>query len=80
MLIPHTALGAETLRSLLEEFVSREGTDYGERVFSLDEKVQHVRRQLDKGLAFIVYDPRNQTTHIVPKEELPLWEQDTDDI
>ena len=76
MQIPHTALDADTLRALLEEFVSREGTDYGKRVFSLDEKVQHVQRQLDKGQAFIVYDPRSESCHIVSRDDLSRWEND----
>ena len=37
--IPVGRLDGETLRRLIEEFVTREGTDYGTREKSLDQKV-----------------------------------------
>ena len=58
----------ETLRSLVEEYVSREGTDYGERAFSLEEKVAHVMRQIDRGDALIVFDPESESCNIITKE------------
>ena len=64
MEIPHTALAPDTLRNLVEEFVTREGTDYGAQVFSLDDKVRHVMRQLEQGRAVIVYDSETETCHI----------------
>jgi len=71
MRIPHTALAETTLQNLIEEFVTREGTDYGDRIFSLAEKVSHVRRQLDQGRIVIVYDPHTETCHIMPEEAVP---------
>jgi uncharacterized protein YheU (UPF0270 family) len=43
--IPYKELSAEALRSIIEEFVLREGTEYGARDFSLEEKIQHVLRR-----------------------------------
>jgi uncharacterized protein YheU (UPF0270 family) len=71
MLIPHTALEAATLDSLVEEFVTREGTDYGTQTFSLADKVAQVRRQLERGEAFIVFDADTSSCHIISKSELP---------
>lgn len=65
MYIPYEMLQAETLRQVVEEFVSREGTDYGLREFSLAEKVQHVMRQLQHGEASIVFDPATESCSIV---------------
>jgi uncharacterized protein YheU (UPF0270 family) len=70
MQIPHTALSPETLQNLLEEFVTREGTDYGQHVYSLADKVRHVRRQIETGRAVILYDPRTATTHIEVRERV----------
>jgi uncharacterized protein len=42
VLVPHTELSAEALRGVVESFVLREGTDYGEREFSLEQKLAHV--------------------------------------
>jgi uncharacterized protein YheU (UPF0270 family) len=66
MVVPHTELAGETLRAVIEAFVLREGTDYGAREFGLEEKVAHVRSQLERGLAQIVYDPESQSIDIVP--------------
>lgn len=79
MRIPHTALAADTLRNLIEEFVTREGTDYGEQLYSLADKVAQVRRQLEKGLVVIVYDPHSESCHILPSDAVPLAMEAADD-
>lgn len=71
MQIPHTALSPEALQNLLEEFVTREGTDYGPYSYSLEDKVRHVRRQVEVGRAVILYDPRTSTCHIEVRERVP---------
>ena len=59
--VPWEALPPETLRRVLEEFVTREGTDYGETAFTLDEKVAHVARQLQRREAVLTFDPDTET-------------------
>jgi uncharacterized protein len=61
MRIPHTALSPATLRAVIEEFITREGTDYGERELTLDEKVDVVMLQLRQKQAFIVYDEETES-------------------
>lgn len=63
--VPHTALDSDVLRALIESFVLREGTDYGERELSLDEKFARVLRLLEGGEARIVFDPQTETVDIV---------------
>jgi uncharacterized protein len=63
--VPHTALEADVLRAVIESFVLREGTDYGERELSLDDKVARVLRLLERGDARIVFEPETQTVDIV---------------
>ena len=65
MFVPHTELSADALRGVVESFVLREGTDYGEREFSLEQKLAHVYGQLQRGEARIVFDPNTETIHIV---------------
>ena len=65
VVIPHTELSAEALRGVMESFVLREGTDYGEREISLDQKVAQVLRQLERGEARIVFDAKLETVDIV---------------
>jgi uncharacterized protein YheU (UPF0270 family) len=70
LVIPHHQLSPEALSGLIEEFVTRDGTDSGYTRGSLAENVARVRRQLDRGEAVIVYDARTQTGNIVPAETL----------
>lgn len=72
MQIPHAALSPDALQGLLEEFVTREGTDYGTYAGSLADKVAQVRRQLDAGKVVILYDPATATCHIEVRERLSL--------
>jgi uncharacterized protein YheU (UPF0270 family) len=63
--VPHTELSEDALRGVVESFVLREGTEYGEKDFSLDQKLAHVIRQLERGEAQIVFDPESETIDIV---------------
>lgn len=57
-------LSAQALRGVIESFVLREGTDYGERECPLEQKVAQVRAQLERGQARIVFDPESGTVTI----------------
>jgi uncharacterized protein YheU (UPF0270 family) len=63
--VPHTALASDVLQAVVESFVLREGTDYGERELALPEKVARVMRLLHRGEARIVFDPPTGTVDIV---------------
>jgi hypothetical protein len=65
MQIPWNALSEQALAGLIEEFVLREGTEYGAADVSLEEKCAQVTIQLQAGLAQVVFDPQTQTTSII---------------
>lgn len=65
VVVPHLELSAEVLRGVVESFVLREGTEYGEREFSLEQKVAQVIRQLTVGEAQIVFDPTSNTVDVI---------------
>jgi uncharacterized protein len=67
--IPHQELSPDALRGVLESFVLREGTDYGSHEYSLDDKVAHVMRQLERGEAHIVFDPNTESVHVVSSRD-----------
>ncbi len=71
MEIPLDQLSRAALRSLVEEFVTRDGTDYGAVERSVDEKIEHVMRQLDAGEARIVFEPETETANVVMKRDIP---------
>ena len=63
--IPYKDLSGDALRSVIESFVLREGTDYGEKDYSLEQKVAHVMRQLERNEARIVFDPNTESVGIL---------------
>lgn len=76
MLIPHQMLEAETLSCLLEDFVTREGTDNGDDT-PLATRVERARNALIKGQAVIVFDPESQQCQLALREEVPKeWLED----
>jgi uncharacterized protein YheU (UPF0270 family) len=64
--VPVETLSAEALAGVVEAFVLREGTDYGHRDYTLEQKCAAVRRSLARGEAEIWFDPRTGTTDIRP--------------
>ena len=63
--VPPDQLSRGALRALVEEFVTRDGTDYGPVERSLDDKVADVMRQIARGEVRIVFDPESETTTLV---------------
>ncbi len=63
--VPSDALQPDTLRRVIEEFVTRSGTDYGDVEKSLEQKVREVMRQLQRREAKLMYDQRDGTVNIV---------------
>jgi len=70
MIIPWQQLEAETLTNLIENFVLREGTDYGEQERSLAQKVADVQRQLASGEAVLVWSELHETLNIMPRGQI----------
>ena len=63
-IIPVEKLSAEALEGVIKEFISRNGTDYGEFEAAMETKVRQVKQKLEKGLAILVYDDETETTNI----------------
>ena len=61
MKIPWTMISDRALRGVIEDFVLREGTDYGEKEYSLDTKVAQVKQQLERGEAVLFFDEKTGT-------------------
>ncbi len=67
MIIPWQQLSAETLQSVIESFVLREGTDYGEQERSLAEKVDDIQQQLTAGDLVLIWSELHETLTIMPR-------------
>lgn len=70
MIIPWDRLSEDALEALIQDFVTRDGTDYGEREVPLAARVAAVRRQLGAGTAVIVFDSRLDSASIVPADKV----------
>jgi len=64
-------LSPEALRGLVEEFVTRDGTDYGAVERGVPGKIAEVLAQLASGEARLVFDPDTETANIVVARDLP---------
>jgi hypothetical protein len=64
--VPYTELPQDLLHAVVESFVLREGTDYGEKELSLEAKVARVVAQLKCGEVKIVFDPDSDSVTLIP--------------
>jgi len=62
MRIPHTELSPTTLRAIIQEFVTRDGTDHS----AIDRRIESVLRQLADGRAELHFDDQTESCNIVP--------------
>jgi len=70
--VPPQRLQAEVLQALLEDYASRDGTDYGERESTLQEKVERLQHQLRGGELQILHDIDSEQWDLVPSAEAEL--------
>lgn len=64
LVIPWERLSADVLDAIIDEFVLREGTDYGASEVSLADKKSDVFSQLQNGRAKLLFDPITNSCHI----------------
>ncbi|HBQ11054.1 MAG: YheU family protein [Sandaracinaceae bacterium] len=71
MRIPPERLSPDALAGVIDDFVLREGTDYGHDEPTLDRKRAEVRRQLDDEEIVVVFDPKTETVNLMLERDLP---------
>lgn len=67
--IPLNELSADALQGVLEEYVSRDGTDYGELELSLLQKTQRLLQQWQRKEVVLVFDNDTESTSFLNREE-----------
>lgn len=70
VVIPQEKLSKEALKALIEEFILREGTDYGSHEYSLEEKRQKVFKQLKTNQVLIFFDPELENTNLLTVDQI----------
>lgn len=63
--IPHQELEPSTLKNIITEFVTRDGTDYGHVELSMESKIKRVKKMLDEGVIKLIYDEENECVNVV---------------
>lgn len=69
MIVPIDRISPEVLENILDEFISREGTDYGEYEASLLKKREQLITQIHAGELYITYDDASESINIVLARE-----------
>jgi uncharacterized protein YheU (UPF0270 family) len=72
--IPYEQLSPEALHGVVEEFVTRDGTDYGEREIPVEYKIAQVLEKIKAGKVVIVFDQKSETCNMLRSED-PLLER-----
>lgn len=76
MIIPHQQLDKDTLYNLIESYILREGTDYGEQEFSIESKVAQVNQQLKNGDAMVFFSELHESVTIISKNEFKAMQSE----
>ena len=76
-IIPVNKLSVKALQGIIEEFISRNGTDYGAIEASWETNVKQVKDKLKSGLAVLVFDDETETTNIFLADDPVLKKLDT---
>jgi uncharacterized protein YheU (UPF0270 family) len=74
--IPVDKLSPDALQGVIEELISRDGTDYGEVEASQETKFGQVKRMLNNGLAVLIFDDETETTNIFLADDPVLMKLD----
>ena len=69
MIVPWQNINTDTLNHLLEEFASRDGTDYGAYETSLEDKVVQLKVQLQQNRIVVVYSELHESVNIVSADQ-----------
>jgi hypothetical protein len=69
MIIPLEQLSADTLLAIIEDFILREGTEYGAEDISKQAKIAQVMKQLEQGSAVLVYSELHESVNILPSDQ-----------
>ncbi|MDY0220531.1 MAG: YheU family protein [Desulfobacterium sp.] len=67
--IPYEQLSPEALRGVIEEFVTRDGTDYGEKEVPIETKITQVMEKIKAGKGVIVFDGKSETCNILRSDD-----------
>lgn len=69
VIVPYDQLSTEALLKLVEEFVTRDGTDYGEVEVPLETRIDRALASLRSRKTVIVFDLETETATILASDD-----------
>lgn len=66
VVVPSDRINPETLRKMVEEFVTREWSDLADSDCTFEDKIEQVLQQLKDNKIKVVFDLTSETCNIVP--------------
>ena len=67
--IPYGQLSPDALTGIIENFIVREGTDYGAIEISYGKKCEQILRQIERGEIKIVFDLESETIGLLTERD-----------
>ncbi|MES3037094.1 MAG: YheU family protein [Bdellovibrionota bacterium] len=67
--IPIEVISEDALTGVIENYITREGTDYGMVEVNHETKVRQIRDQIHKGYVKIVFDPDSESVTIMSQKQ-----------
>jgi uncharacterized protein YheU (UPF0270 family) len=74
--VPYERLDKDTLIAIIEEFVLREGTDYGSSEVSFEVKIDQIFKQLKRGDVVITFDPMTENCTLISGRQFKKYTND----
>lgn len=75
IIIPYKEFAPDVLQAVLEEYISREGTDYGLYEYTLEQKLEQLLNKIKRGQAHICFDEETQSCTILNKEQAQFLQE-----
>jgi len=75
VIVPHARLSPDALAAVIEEYVTRDGTEHSEA----SAKALQVREALARGELVLVFDPETETCNFLPPDAVPPEPAATED-
>ncbi|MEH6466747.1 MAG: YheU family protein [Porticoccus sp.] len=74
--IPLARISGDILNAIIEDFIAREGTDYGSSEVGFETKIEQVKRQIERGDVVITFDPETESCNLLTKYQFQRFQQD----
>ena len=68
IVVPLERINSDTLRKMVEEFVTRDWSELSDAGYTFEDKIEQVIQQLKDGRASVVFDLLSETCNIIPHE------------